>query len=139
MNDKLIFLPVLIQVFFTIALYLYLGIARGKAVKAGLVNEERRGLHIDAWPEKLIKLSNNVRNQFESPIIFFVLIFMAASMGETSVLVQALAWGFVATRFLHCYIHTGSNFVPLRKKVFSVGCLILLALSLVVLKTILVA
>jgi len=113
-----------------------LGVAKGKAVKAGLVNEARRGLHTDAWPENVIKIGNNVSNQFESPTIFFVLIFMAWSIGATGMLVHILAWSFLATRLVHCYIHTGSNYVPLRKKVFSVGCLILLALSLVILQVI---
>jgi len=37
-----------------------------------------------------------------------------------------IAWLFVLSRVVHAYIHTGSNYVPMRRKVFMFSCLMIL-------------
>ena len=39
-----------------------------------------------------------------------------------------MAWAFVATRYVHAYVHISSNFVPNRLKAFIIGVLALLVL-----------
>ena len=130
MNQNSIFLPVLAQIALVIALYIYLAIAKSKASQRGEVDEDRRALHDYAWPESVLKINNCIRNQFEAPVLFYVLVFILWSLGAVNVFVHVLSWLFVATRIVHAYIHTGSNFVPLRRSVFSIGVLILLVLSM---------
>ena len=48
----------------------------------------------------------------------------------TSVLVHVLAWLFVISRAIHMAIHTGSNVVAVRRRVFLGGCLLVIALTL---------
>ncbi len=131
MNQNLIFLPVLVQIALVIALYVYLAIAKSRASQRGEVDEDRRALYDDAWPESVLKINNCIRNQFEVPVLFYVLIFILWSLGAVNIVVHVVSWLFVATRIVHAYIHTGSNYVPLRRSVFSIGVLILLVLSLV--------
>lgn len=75
MDRDLIFAPVLAQVLLTLLVYVVL--IRGKvlAMKAGQVDMARRALHDDAWPDSVMKINNNIRNQFEVPVLFYVLAF----------------------------------------------------------------
>ncbi len=130
MDRNLIFLPALIQVFLTLGLYIYLARVKSEAVKLGQVNEARRALYDDAWPERVLQVNNCIRNQFEVPVLFYALIFIIWSVDAVSIYIQILAWLFVLSRILHALIHTGSNYVPSRRKVFSFGCLLLTALAL---------
>jgi len=137
MPNNMILLPALAQVLLTIAVYGALALAKAKAMKAGLVDADRRALHDDAWPESVMKINNNIRNQFEVPVLFYVLTIFLWQLHETGVLAQTLAWLFVASRFVHAYIHTGSNYVPARRKVFMFGCVVVLAMAGVAVRAVL--
>jgi hypothetical protein len=128
MDQTLIFLPVLMQVLLTFLVYAGITKAKNKALASGQVDESRRALHKNAWPDDVLKLTNNLTNQFEAPVLFFVLCFViwaTASVNTTSI---CLASAFVISRYAHAYVHTGSNYVPLRKRIFMFGTAILLAL-----------
>jgi hypothetical protein len=129
MPSNMILLPALAQVLLTIFVYGALVVAKAKAVKGGLVDADRRALHDDAWPESVVKINNNIRNQFEIPVLFYVLTILLWQLNKTGVLVQSLAWLFVTSRFVHAYIHIGSNYVPARRKVFMFGCVVVLAMA----------
>ena len=137
MSQQLIFIPVLIQITLTLGLYILLGIAKSRALKLGDVNEDRRGLHDDAWPDSVLKINNCIRNQFETPVLFYVLVLLFAATGSVTPIVHTLVWLFVLSRLIHAYIHTGSNYVPLRRKVFTFGCLLLIILTIFAAKFIL--
>ncbi len=130
MNQDSIFLPVLIQITLVIALYIGLAITKSRASQRGEVDEDRRALFDDAWPESVLKINNCIRNQFEVPVLFYVLVLILWSLGSVNVFVHVMSWLFVVTRIAHAYIHTGSNDVPLRRSMFSIGVLISLVLSL---------
>lgn len=114
-------LPLVGQVLLTVAVYVRLAGAKADAVKRGDVDEARRALHADAWPESVQKINNNIRNQFEVPILFYVLTLALGQLGETGILAQALGWTFVVSRVAHAYVHIGSNYVPTRRKLFTLG------------------
>ncbi|MFK7733732.1 MAG: MAPEG family protein [Pseudomonadales bacterium] len=128
MENNLIFVPLVIQVALTIWLYIALINAKSKAVERGEVNEERRALHADAWPDSVLKINNSIRNQFEVPVLFYVVIGMLWAIGAVNTFVHIAAWVFVVSRIVHMFVHTGSNFVPLRRKVFTLGVFILIGL-----------
>jgi hypothetical protein len=75
-----------------------------------------------------MKISNNIRNQFEVPVLFYVLTIVLWQLKETGAVAQSLAWLFVASRIAHACIHTGSNHIPIRRRVFMFGCVIVLAM-----------
>jgi hypothetical protein len=119
----MIFLPVLLQVLLTLAAYVVLSREKSRATAAGLVDKERRALHADAWPESVIKVNNSIRNQFELPVLFYVLVIVLWLLGSAHAFAQTVAWLFAASRVAHFLIHTGGNAVPLRRRVFSFGVL----------------
>lgn len=137
MQSNLILLPTLVQILLTIALYVALAVAKVQAVKAGRVDLERRALHDDAWPDSVIKINNNIRNQFEVPVLFYVLTLLLWQLGDTGWLTLSLAWSFVASRVVHAWIHTGSNYVPARRRVFMFGVLVVLVMTVVALRAVL--
>lgn len=133
--NNLIFFPVLAQIVLTSAIFVALAVAKSKAIASGEVNEDRRALYGDAWPEYVIQINNNLRNQFELPVLFYVLCFMLWALDVTTTAIHVLAWLFVGSRVVHAFIHTGSNFVPLRRNVFMFGFLIVVVMAVWVLIT----
>lgn len=128
MDIKLIFWPVLAQVGLTFFMFLRLAVVKGRSRKAGDVDLSRSALHPEAWPDYVIKVNNNIRNQFEMPVLFYVVAFVLWAVGEVNAVTLSLAWLFVASRVVHVYIHTGSNIVKYRLKLFQVGAVTLAAL-----------
>jgi len=129
-NGKMIFLPVLLQVLVTFYAYILLSTEKAKAAKAGLVDEARRSLYVDAWPEVVVKINNNVRNQFELPVLFYALVLLLWDLGSVGLFEQIIAWLFALSRVVHVYIHTGSNYVPVRRRVFIFGVVMVAILYL---------
>lgn len=130
MENNLIFLPLLAQVLLVLILYIALARMKSKESELGNVDESRRALHDDAWPESVLKINNCIGNQFEIPVLFYVLILVIWAANAVNIFVHMLAWLFVLSRYVHAYIHTGTNYVPHRRGVFTVGCLLLLLLTL---------
>jgi len=128
METDLIFAPVALQVLLTLWLYVALAVAKSRAVGRGEVNEERRALHDDAWPDNVLKINNNIRNQFEVPVLFYVLIGTLWAIGAVNTYVHIAAWIFVISRVVHAAVHTGANYVPMRRRIFMFGCLVLISL-----------
>lgn len=128
MGSSQIFWPVLAQVFLTIAMYLVLGARKAKAVKAGLVNRQEAALDNRVWPDDVRKVSNNIANQFESPILFYVLCLVLFSVNAAGSLAVALAWAWALSRYAHAWVHVTSNHVPLRLGFFLFGVVMLLAM-----------
>ena len=131
MNSNQIFLPVLVQILITIAGFLLLGVRKTKAIKSGGVDLKKTELDNDAWPDYVLMVSNNIRNQFQVPVLFYVLCLVFYSIDAVSTTVLYLAWAFVISRAIHAYIHMSSNFVPARFTVFTIGFLIMITMTVV--------
>lgn len=131
MNPNLIFLPALAQIVLTLAIYVRLGMVKARALQRGDVDLERRALYEDAWPDYVRQVSNNLRNQFETPVLFFVLVLILWASRSAGALAVGLASGFFLARVAHAYVHLGSNVVAVRRKIFTVSCLLLLAMVIV--------
>lgn len=129
MNKELIFLPVMIQILLIFLLYVKLGAVKSKALKQGLVDEARRGLYDDAWPKQVLQINNAITNQFQLPMLFFVMILVLWLLNSITVWAHIFAWLFVVGRIVHAYIHSGSNDTPLRRNSFMVSCLFLLLIT----------
>lgn len=128
MNSSYIFWPVLAHVFLTLAMFILLGIRKSKAVNAGEVNRQQAALDNREWPKDVLKVSNNIANQFETPMLFYILCVVLYSINAAGLAAIILAWIFALSRYAHAYVHIGSNYVPMRFRMFLVGCLVLIAM-----------
>ena len=77
-------------------------------------------------PEYVVVSRQTLKNQFELPIFFYFLISVILVFDRVSQLDIILAWVFVASRYLHCYVRLSSNYVPNRAKIFELGLLVLI-------------
>jgi hypothetical protein len=128
MNVNHIFWPVLAQIFLTLIMYIVLGVRKAKAVEAREVNRQLAALNNKVWPKDVVKVSNNIANQFEIPVLFYVLCVVLYSINAAGMIAILLAWLFVLSRFAHAYVHIGSNYVQMRLRLFLVGCFVLIAI-----------
>jgi hypothetical protein len=128
----------LAQLVLTLLMYGVLGVRKENAVKSGQINRKEAALDSRSWPADVVKISNNIANQFESPVLFYVLcllLFSINGVGLTALvlaLVLAWAWAWALTRYVHAYVHVGPNYVPARFRTFMISCVILLALVVLV-------
>jgi hypothetical protein len=123
---KLIY-PALAQIVWT---FVVLGImfrARQVAFKAG-VKLKDIAVSGEAWPNEAKLASNNFSNQFETPVLFYALVLFALHVGATGWVMTTLAWVYVASRVAHTLVHTGTNGVMNRAKIFLVGLVALLGM-----------
>ena len=132
MNSSHIIWPALAQIFLTLIMLIMLGKRKSKAVKSDEVDRKQAALNNRVWPEDVVKVSNNIANQFETPVLFYVLCLVLYGINAAGMLATVLAWLFALSRFAHAYVHIGSNYVPMRFRLFLVGCLVLIAMLILV-------
>jgi hypothetical protein len=68
---------------------------------------------------------DNFRNLFELPVLFYVALLTIYIIGATNTAFVLLAWGYVAARVAHSYIHCTSNIVMHRFYAFVTSCTLL--------------
>lgn len=134
MQSHLIIWPMLVQMLMSLLLYIPLLQRKKAAIRAGQVDLKKTALDADAWPPAVQQVNNNIRNQFETPILFYVLGLIALQLNAVSGVILTLAWLYVASRLAHAWIHISSNFVPWRMKVFSLGMALLILITLTLAK-----
>lgn len=139
MDPKHILLPVLVQILITIAGFMLLGVRKAKALKAGGVDSSKTALDNDAWPDYVLMVSNNIRNQFQVPVLFYVLCFMFYALNAVTTTVLYMAWAFVISRIIHAYIHMSTNYVPARFRVFTIGFVIMTLMTILAIKAVVAA
>jgi hypothetical protein len=120
--------PVLAMMLWTFVLLFWTLQRRTGALRSRRVRMADIALSTDAWPDDVRKVSNNMHNQFETPILFYVLCGAATYIGATGLVMALLAWAYVVTRVIHTSVHVTSNDVQRRFMVFAVGIAVLVAM-----------
>lgn len=128
MSKVEIIYPVLAHMFLVVFLFIPLIVRKSKAVKNKAVDLKETALNNQAWTPDVKKVSNNIANQFEIPILFYALCIVIAITDNVGMFNVILAWGYVALRYVHTYVHIGSNFVPLRMRIFALSLAIILVM-----------
>lgn len=128
MNEINILYPVLAHIFLVLLMFILLGIRKAGAVSSKAVDLKETALNNQAWTPDVIKVSNNIANQFETPILFYALCILIFLTNTVDLFNVSLAWGYVALRYGHSYIHTTSNFVPYRMRMFILSLVIIIIL-----------
>ena len=84
--------------------------------------------HKEQIPERLHILERHIDNQFQLPTIFIPTVITFVALNKVTILAIVLAWAFVASRFLHAYIHLGQNHPLKRAKSYALGIMIIIAM-----------
>jgi len=129
MHVNSIVFPVLAQVFLTFVLMFLMALKRVKAAQARRYKLRDIAVNSANYPDDVRKFGNSYVNQFELPLLFYLLcvILMVAGPGNNEYYL-ILAWAFVATRIVHAFIHVTSNNVIRRFYAFLAGSVVLLAM-----------
>ena len=120
-------LPVFVQVALTVYVLTRLGQGRVRAVRSRQVKRSE----IDsksAYSETVQKFANNYVSQFELPVLFYVVLAFALATEQVDFVLIGLAWAFVLSRLVHSFVHTGSNRIAMRFKVFAAGLVFLVGM-----------
>ncbi len=126
MNATLLLYPVFVQVALTFALLIWMGRARLGALKAGEVKVGDISVGQRAWPARVMQISNAYQNQFEFPMLFYVLVaYCILHPRLIDIVMIALAWAFVVSRLIHAGIYTTNNAIRWRFNVFLIGAVVL--------------
>jgi hypothetical protein len=124
----MVLLPVFVQVALIFALMFGTFTVRTRAVKRREVKISQVSLGQQAWPAKATQVANSYNNQFELPVLFFVLIALALPLRQADLVIVLLSWVFVVLRILHAGIYATSNHMGQRFGAFAAGSLVLLAM-----------
>jgi hypothetical protein len=125
MSVQMILLPLFVEVILTFALLFWLGPLRARDFRSGLVREEDIGLRQPNWSKPALQVQYSFSNQFELPVLFYVLTILAYITHHAGVLFVVLAWVFVIFRLFQAYVHVTNNKVMLRGALFGVSALAL--------------
>ena len=117
-------LPMLAHVLLTASLYVLLTVVRAPAVWG--VGRRSDGSNPFAAFEP--RISANLSNQFEWPILFYVACVLQHLLDAAGQGAVALAWLFVIGRVLHTCVQVCSTNVRLRGAVFTVNFLAVLGM-----------
>jgi len=128
MSITAILLPVYVQVALTVLLLLWMGRSRLGSLRSGQVKVGDIALGERNWPTRILQIQNSYHNQFELPVLFYVLVVLALITRKADMLFVVMSWMFVTSRLVHAAIHVTSNKVSLRFMAFVVGVLILVAM-----------
>ncbi len=134
MQAHLIFWPMLTVL--AIPLFVLILNAKRKAAdrKAGTYNADAAIINT-AWSLPVVLTSNSLANQFQLPVIFYVLCFIIFNINAVSHLVIFLAWAFALLRWIHAIVHVTTNTISLRFASFLPGVLVLFAIFIYTLVT----
>jgi hypothetical protein len=111
--------PMLAQISWTFLLYVWLTIVRQRALRSGEVAYStfahgEEPAHID-------RVTRNLSNQFELPIIFYAAVVLLTATNNVTTLDIVSAWIFVAGRVIHTLVQCLIDNVPLRGQVFLIN------------------
>lgn len=125
MTVPMILLPVFVLVALTLVLALWMGYERNRVVYSKEVRIKDIALTKEGWPDRAKQLSNAYHNQYELPVLFYILVALALITKKADLIFVVLSWVFVLSRLVHAYIHTTTNRVPRRFFAYLVGLVVL--------------
>jgi hypothetical protein len=128
MSVQMVLLPVFVLVGLTFALLLWMAGARRGALVGGETKIRDIALGQPNWPARATQIGNCFANQFELPLLFYILIALALPLRHADLIIVMLSWVFVITRFVHAGIFVTHNDLGQRSLAWFAGVLVLLVM-----------
>lgn len=126
MAQDLIILPVAVQVALTFAILLIMGMRRQTSIREqGKTYQDMSHPAETEWSVSAQVSARSFRNQFELPVLFYVVcafILMTRTLDMTQFV---LAWIFVLSRYVQAFEHLTRNRIEIRGGAYLVGFFVL--------------
>lgn len=127
MSFNPVLLPLLAMVFLTFSVWIVLYFRRIPEIRLKKINPD--DLRDRAEAHQLLTVSaaasNNLKNLFEMPVLFYVAALLATLLLIQDALLVWLAWGFVISRAIHSLVHCSYNRVMHRFIAYLASCVFL--------------
>jgi hypothetical protein len=124
----MVLLPAFVLVGLTFALLLWMAGVRRQALVGGETRVRDVALGQPNWPTRATQVGNSFKNQFELPLLFYILIALALPLRHADLFIVLMSWVFVITRFAHAGIFVTSNDMKQRSLAWFAGVLVLFAM-----------
>jgi len=128
MSVQMVLLPVFVLIGLTFALLIWMATARRNALVSRETKIKDIALGQQNWPVRATQIGNCFKNQFELPVLFYVLIAIALPLRHADNVIVILSWVFVVTRLVHAGIFVTSNDLNRRSLAWFAGVFVLLAM-----------
>jgi len=125
MTIQEVLLPLFLEVILTFALLFWLAPLRAGDFSSGRTRPQDVALREPNWSQRSLQVAYSYGNQFELPVLFYVLTILAWVTRHADLIFVVLAWIFVIFRYLQAYVHVTSNRVRQRGAFFGVSALVL--------------
>ena len=125
MTVQEILLPLFVEVILTFLLLFALLPLRARDFKSGIANYDNIGLREPNWSKPSMQVAYSFSNQFELPVLFYVLTILAYVTHLAGLVFVILAWIFVIFRILQAAVHVTSNKLRVRGALFAVSAIAL--------------
>ena len=127
MTRDSIFGPFLVMMILTMVVWVYMYAKRIPFIRSlnRKLDDISYAEFTELAPPSVRNPSDNLRNLFEVPVLFYALVFYLYVTGNADGPYVAAAWGFVLFRALHSLVHCTINIVLLRFTLYVVSCLCL--------------
>jgi len=125
MSLQMILAPLFVQVALTLGLMILMAVRRSSAFRGGHVQETDIALREPNWPPSALQAAYSYSNQFELPVLFYVLTILVIITRKGDLAFVLLAWVFVVLRLLQAFVHVTSNRVRYRGFWFGASAIVL--------------
>ena len=126
MEQSAIFQPMILQAGLMVLVAFWLVWARVGSVVLGKI--DMKDVLKNGYKGWIKQAGDNFSNQYELPILFFVLCFILFLTNSVTQLAVGLAWFFAVSRIFHALIHLSFNNISIRFLVFFSGAIAVVGL-----------
>ena len=128
MSVQMALLPVFVLVGLAFYLLMWMAVARRNAIVKEGTKIRDIALGQPNWPVRVTQIGNCFKNQFEMPVLFYILIALALPLRHADLVIVCLSWAFVVTRFVHAGIFVTSNDLNYRSLAWFAGVILVFAM-----------
>ena len=125
MSVQFVLLPLFVEVLLTFGVMFGMMYFRTSTLSRGETRFEDISLREPNWPRRATQFGYAFANQFELPVLFYVLTILVIITHHADLPFVLLAWIFVLMRVLQAMVHVTNNSVRMRGAYYGVGALIL--------------
>jgi len=125
MSIQFVLLPLFIEVLLTFGVMFGMMHFRTSSIRRGETRLEHIALREPNWPVRATQFAYAFANQFELPVLFYVLTILAIITHHADLLYVVLAWVFVVLRVFQAVVHVTNNNVRVRGAFYGAGALVL--------------
>ena len=125
MPIQFVLLPLFVEVLLTFALMFGMAYLRTGTLMRGETRYEDIALREPNWPKRSQQFAYAFGNQFELPVLFYVLTILSIMTRHADFIFVVLAWIFVIFRWTQAGVHVTGNDVRLRGATYAIGAIVL--------------